>query len=114
MLGNLPACTTTVTMATGILKAVEDVFKHEVRKTVSTQMFAWDFVSNSPSTLVFPLLGLDAVLEAFLLEENHPGQSQILRSLHCYMSETCLCTKTPCGHALPSYTLCMKKIGNSF
>lgn len=101
MLGNLPACTTTVTMATSALKDVEDVFKHKVRKTVSIQMFAWDFLSNSPSTLVFPLLGLDAMLEAFLLEENldHPGQSQILRPLHCYTSETCLCTKTQCGHA---------------
>jgi hypothetical protein len=40
MLGNLPPRTTTVTMATWVLKDFEDVFKHKVRKTVSTQMFA--------------------------------------------------------------------------
>ena len=61
MLGNVPACTTTATMATFILKDVEDVFKHKVRKTVSTQVFAWDLMSNSARTLVFPLLGLNAM-----------------------------------------------------
>lgn len=96
MLGNLPACTTTVTMATCVLKDVEDVFKHKVRKTVSTQMFAWDFMSNSTSTVVFPLPGLGAMLAAFFLEEklDNAGQSQTLRPLHCYERETCLFTKT--------------------
>ena len=40
-------------------------------------MFAWDLMSNSAGTLVFPLLGLDAMLEVFLLEEilDSPGQT---------------------------------------
>lgn len=61
MLGNVPVCTTTATMATCILKDVEDVFKHKVRKTVSTQMFAWDLMSNSASILAFPLRGLNTM-----------------------------------------------------
>lgn len=78
-------------MATCVLKDVEDVFKHKVRKAASTQMFAWDLMSNSASTLVFPLLGLDTMLEVFLLEKifDNPGQSQILRSLHICGSEAC-------------------------
>jgi len=76
-------------------------FKHKVRKAVSTQMFAWDLMSNSAGTLVFPLLGLDAMLEVFLLEKifDNPGQSQILRSLHCCGSEACLWASTQCQHA---------------
>lgn len=99
--GNLPACTTTVTMATCVLKDVKDVFKHKVRKTVSTQMFACDPKSNSTSILVFPILGLDAMLEAFLLEEklDNPEQSQILKPLHCCGSETCFCASTQCQRA---------------
>lgn len=53
MLGNVTSCTRTVTMATCILKNVEGVFKHKVRKAVFTEMFAWDLMSNSTSVLTF-------------------------------------------------------------
>lgn len=101
MLGNLPARTPTVTMTTCILKDVDDVFKQKVRKTVSTLFFAWNLMSNPTSTLVFPLPRLDAMLGAFLLEKklDNPGQSQILRPLHCYERATHLCSKIQDRHA---------------
>lgn len=103
LLGNLASCTT-VTMATCILKDVERVFKHKVRKAVFTEMFAWDLMSNFTRALVSSFIETWCNARSFPVGEKigQPRAATNLYTTILYQSETCLSTKTQCQLAYHS------------
>lgn len=86
MLGNLASCTTTVTMATCILKDVERVLKHKVRKAVFTEMFAWDLMSNFTRALVFSFFETRCNARSFFVGEKNWTAKNSNKSLHYYIA----------------------------
>lgn len=85
MLGNLASCTT-VTMATCILKDVERVFKHKVRKAVFTEMFAWDLMSNFTRALVFSFIEIWYNARSFPVGEKNWTAQSSNKSLYYYFA----------------------------
>lgn len=116
MLGNLASCTT-VTMATCILKDVERVFKHKVRKAVFTEMFAWDLMSNFTRALVFSFIEIWYNARSFPVGEKI-GQPRAATNLYT----TTLLSKWELPFHQDSVSTCLpllnipqrKKMGDSF